>query len=230
MSQRKTNAVPADEAVHAPSPELVRNIVERLWDPLEIKAVLTVAALGGEIRPVEQAVVLADSALLRGARGDGSDRDPGERIRVALRSAVARGILIALNDEEDRVWFLTGASRSTPVDGTLLDEPGIIEGQTHLRPERPDVFNLYEQNIGILTPIMAGKLVEALDLYPEAWISEAIGEAVSYNRRSWRYIQRILENWTSEGKSNETDRRTDAGHLDPEKYISGKYASRFRRE
>lgn len=224
------DAVPADEAVNAPSPELVRTIVERLWEPLEIKAVLTVAVLGGELRPVDQTRVLADPILLRGARGDGSDRDPAERIRIALRSAVARGILIALNDEQDGVWFLTGEVRVPSEDGTLVDNSGIIERHGQLRPERPDVFNLYEQNIGVLTPIMAGKLVEALDLYPEDWISEAIGEAVSYNRRNWRYIQRILENWTSEGKSNETDRRTDEGHLDPEKYISGKYAARFRRE
>jgi DNA replication protein len=223
------NAVPADEAVHAPSPELVKTVIERLWDPLEIKSVLTVASLGGEIRPVEQAAVLEDRTLLRGARGDGSDRDPGERIRIALRSAVARGILIALNDEQGSTWYLTGASRATPVDGALLEEPGPAGERISLRPERPDVFNLYEQNIGMLTPIMANKLVEALELYPEDWISEAIGEAVAYNRRNWRYIQRILENWTSEGKSNETDRRTDEGHLDPEKYLSGKYASRFRR-
>lgn len=221
--------MPANQASLTPSPELVSTVIERLWDPLEIKAVLTVAALGGEIRPVEQATVLADTALLRGARGDGSDRDPAERIRIALRSAVARGILIALNDETEGIWYLTGASRATPVDGSFLDEPGMIDGKGHLRPERPDVFNLYEQNIGVLTPIMANKLVEALDLYPEAWISEAIGEAVTYNRRNWRYIQRILENWTSEGKSNETDRRIDEEHLDPEKYLSGKYASRFRR-
>jgi DnaD/phage-associated family protein len=65
--------------------------------------------------------------------------------------------------------------------------------------DRPTVFRLYEQNIGPLTPLIAQQVIKATDLYPISWIEDAIGEAVAYNRRSWRYIARILENRAADG-------------------------------
>jgi DnaD/phage-associated family protein len=60
---------------------------------------------------------------------------------------------------------------------------------------------LYEQNIGLLSPLIADHLVKAMERYPRDWIEDAIGEAVAYNRRSWRYIQRILQNWAATGRT-----------------------------
>jgi hypothetical protein len=42
------------------------------------------------------------------------------------------------------------------------------------------------------------------------------------NKRSWRYIQRILERWASEGRTDEESRRGDEG--DPRRFIEGEYA------
>jgi DnaD/phage-associated family protein len=100
-----------------------------------------------------------------------------------------------------------------------------------LEIERPNVFRLFEQNVGLVTPLIADQLIEALELYPEAWIAEAIDEAVGYNRRNWRYIQRILERWATEGRGDETDQRGSAAatSLKPDKYLRGKYAPLFRR-
>ena len=69
-----------------------------------------------------------------------------------------------------------------------------------LQAQRPNIFVLYEQNIGPLTPLLAEELMEAEDTYPAAWIEDAFREAVELNKRSWRYIQRILERWAAEGK------------------------------
>ena len=71
----------------------------------------------------------------------------------------------------------------------------------------PTVFRLYEQNMGPLTPLIADRLIKALETYPTEWIEEALGEAVAYNRRSWRYVARILENWVS-GRTIRQDRQT----------------------
>ena len=65
---------------------------------------------------------------------------------------------------------------------------------------RPNVFVLYEQNIGMLTPMIAEELRDAEKHYPEDWIPEAFREAVELNKRSWRYVLRILERWRAEGK------------------------------
>ena len=59
---------------------------------------------------------------------------------------------------------------------------------------------LYEQNVGPLTPLIADHLVRALETWPVEWIEDAVAESVAYNKRSWRYIQRILEGWQSEGR------------------------------
>lgn len=210
---------------------LVTQVIERIWDPVETKVVLSVAMLGGDEDPVDESDLLALPPLVKGARGDGSDRDPAERIQDALHAAVARGILIALRDDAGGFWYMaaTNEARRLVRSGTFTVAASDDRPRRALQVDRPDVFGLYEQNIGVVTPIMADRLTEALDTYPEEWIREAIGEAVSYNKRNWRYIQRILENWTTEGKSDEANRRDHEEHLDSEKYLRGKYASLFRR-
>ncbi|MEX2431266.1 MAG: DnaD domain protein, partial [Dehalococcoidia bacterium] len=68
------------------------------------------------------------------------------------------------------------------------------------RPEKPNVFALYEANIGLLTPMIADQLRDAEEAYPEEWIESAFHEAVEQNKRSWRYIAAILERWATEGR------------------------------
>ncbi|MEJ2753177.1 MAG: DnaD domain protein, partial [Chloroflexota bacterium] len=66
--------------------------------------------------------------------------------------------------------------------------------------DRPNIFVLYEQNIGALTPLIADELRDAEQTYPPQWIEEAIKIAVENNVRRWRYIITILERWRLEGK------------------------------
>lgn len=65
---------------------------------------------------------------------------------------------------------------------------------------RLDVLALYEQNIGMLTPLIADELRQAQENYPAAWIEEAFRQAASRNRRSWKYVRAVLERWRVEGK------------------------------
>lgn len=62
-----------------------------------------------------------------------------------------------------------------------------------------DLVALYEQNIGIITPILSGALRTALEIYPFAWIEQAIHLAVRNEVRRWNYIEAILANWQVEG-------------------------------
>jgi len=93
---------------------------------------------------------------------------------------------------------------------------------------RGNIFSLYEQNIGMITPMIAEELKEAERFYPEEWIGQAFEEAVMLNKRSWRYISRILEHWASEGKEGGKHRRSfkEGG---PDKYIKGKYGHLVQR-
>jgi DNA replication protein len=66
--------------------------------------------------------------------------------------------------------------------------------------ERPNIFVLYEQNIGLLTPMIGDELQDAADHYPQDWIEAAFREAVQQNKRKWSYIRAILRRWETEGR------------------------------
>jgi DNA replication protein len=96
------------------------------------------------------------------------------------------------------------------------------------QPPAINIFTLYEQNIGMITPMIAEELKEAEKLYPPQWIEEAFKEAVTLNKRSWKYIARILERWASEGKDSGKHRRY-IKKIDPDKYIKGRYGHLVQR-
>src|SRR5690606_34573361 len=76
-------------------------------------------------------------------------------------------------------------------DGRLpLGRPLPREAEPAL-PQRENVFQLYEANIGPLTPLVAEELREAEQLYPYEWLEEALREAALQNKRSWRYAAAI---------------------------------------
>jgi DNA replication protein len=223
----------------------VDELLPKIRDVAEIKVLLTLYRLVAEPDwsegVVPEALLYADERLLAGLRLAGASRPPVEDIRRGIELAVARGALLrvrvtrgddvefwlmfATPDNRSRVSLLQRGLRSIPQ--LITDQPAV----TTIEPERPNVFRLYEQNIGLVTPIIADQLIEALELYPREWIEDAIREAVDYNRRQWRYIQRILERWVTEGRGNETDRRRgrSPGSFDPEKHLRGKHAALFRR-
>ncbi|GHO43787.1 DnaD domain-containing protein [Ktedonospora formicarum] len=66
--------------------------------------------------------------------------------------------------------------------------------------ERPNIFALYEQNIGLLGPMIAQQLQEYAERLPPEWIEDAFREAVENNKRSWSYIRAILKRWETEGR------------------------------
>ena len=89
---------------------------------------------------------------------------------------------------------------------------------------RPNIFVLYEQNIGLISPLIAQELMEAEATYPQGWIEEAFKIAVERNIRNWRYIKRILERWATEGKEDAKAKRSP--EEDRYSFLRSKY-SRF---
>jgi DNA replication protein len=100
-------------------------------------------------------------------------------------------------------------SQPSEITGQLQEWKQQQEGRWRLKSQRPDIYTLYEQNIGPLTPILSERLREATKLYPAEWVEAAFTEAVNYNRRSWAYISRILENWAIDGKNGQERRERE---------------------
>jgi len=96
--------------------------------------------------------------------------------------------------------------------------------------QRPDIFSLYEQNIGPLTPIIADTLKDLERIHPPDWISKAIQTAVKNNARSLRYIEVVLQNWQEEGNYDRTDKRRSkktSEEFDPEGRPDGEFSDLF---
>jgi len=188
----------------------------------------------GYPRFVSYRELLGDKSLMDSLRE--AEEPPDKVLRNALEMATERGTVLHLILDRDKVpediYFLNTEQDRQVVDkiqnGELRLSGLKVGGQTYTETEElPDIFTLYEQNIGMLTPMIAEELREAEKLYPETWIKDAIKEAVSLNKRNIKYILRILERWSAEGKSDGTYRRDSKA--DPDKYIKQKYGHMVRR-
>lgn len=224
--------------------EFFDEILPAIREIAEAKVLLAVYRLLVEPRWADgllpESALYDDRALVRGIGPVAGSRPADEYVRKGIDLALARGALLRVRvvvGEDAELWLLPG----TPENRRRLHliETGrapfpssvAVTGSARIEPERPNVFRLYEQNVGLVTPIIADQLIEALELYPESWIEDAIREAVSYNRRQWRYIQTVLARWATEGRGNEADRRhgRPATPFDPNRHLRGKYAPVFRR-
>jgi DnaD/phage-associated family protein len=93
---------------------------------------------------------------------------------------------------------------------------------------KSNIFKLYEENIGALTPLLSDMLKEAEKNYPSAWFEEAFEIAVSRNIRNWKYVEAILSRWKENGK----DERKDKSDIvkDADRYTDSEFSEFLKRE
>ena len=104
---------------------------------------------------------------------------------------IEKQIVLSSNKKEERFYLVN------------IDEPEVEYSSSKLSKDKvKNVFREYEENIGLLTPLIFDELKQAIERYPESWICDAIKIAVEYNRRHWRYIQQILKSWELQGKKD----------------------------
>lgn len=92
-----------------------------------------------------------------------------------------------------------------------LDKEEVVKAD----PDFAKICTHYQNEIGPISPIIRDKILDAVGIYPAAWIEQAIARAVEQNVRKWVYIEGILKNWQAKGgpqndkprkgKSNERD-------------------------
>ncbi|MBN2097963.1 MAG: DnaD domain protein [Dehalococcoidia bacterium] len=183
---------------------------------------------------VTQEELAVDEVLMQGFDGSA---DPAAALRDALDSAVEHGVLLRATVEKEGqshdLYFINGeASREAlaRAEAGEISVPVPRPAEPKAKKEEPpNIFVLYEQNIGLLTPMIAEQLKEAEELYPADWIAEAFREASSLNKRSWRYIERILERWSTEGRGSGEPGRDTKKKGNASRYLKGKYGHLVRR-
>jgi DNA replication protein len=215
------------------------SLLPQISDLAELKTTLHVLAVlyrkRGYPRFVTYGELLGDTSLMSSLKG--AAETPDEVLRSALKMAAERGTVIHIVLDRDGtsedVYLLNTESNRQAVDKIQSGELKLsglkAERRAYVEAEEPpDIFILYEQNIGMLTPMIADELREAEKLYPQSWIRDAIKEAVNQNKRKWSYISAILEHWKAEGRSDGTYQRYPK-KTDPDRFIKGRYGHMVRR-
>ncbi|MBI4282830.1 MAG: DnaD domain protein [Chloroflexi bacterium] len=202
-----------DNSRFTPVPNLLFGpLLEEIDDLLVLKCLLRILWLHyqkkGFPRFLTRDELMADRTLARALSVGGSS--VSATLENTLGKAERLGVLIHLRLEEGQgvvdVYMPNtqeGRRAAQHLEADTLDAALPVAGNLQpLQVSRPNIFSLYEENIGVIGHIMAEELKEAEKSYPQEWIEEAFREAVVHNKRSWRYIEAILKGWTTEGRDH----------------------------
>jgi DNA replication protein len=223
---------PADDAQVEVPASFFSELLPTIEDLVELKVILFLLrdrAQAGCSRPhsLENLAELCPPQPLDTAASCGA-------LKRSVERAAARGSLIEIvvsrGDEVASLYVLNderGRLLAHAVESGQVDTLESALGPAAWRVARPNIFALYEQNVGLLQPLIAEELREAERTYPRNWIEEAFRIAVERNVRNWRYVRAILERWAREGKRDAFEQGDSAS--DDRRYVEGKYDHLIKR-
>jgi DnaD/phage-associated family protein len=162
----------------------------------------------------------------------GLAKDPAQAGKIldeALSLCIERKTFLKTSIESETgsqdLYFLNspkGRAALQAVEAGEWRHSGDADAPLELIPQAPNIFYLYEENIGPLTPMIADTLQEAEQSYPYTWIEEAVRIAVENNVRRWTYVEAILKRWQEGGRDERTDRRDT--EKDRRRYVEGEFS------
>ena len=180
-----------------------RRLLNEISDADELKVTLyllwRLTNIEGAYHTLCRSEMLEDERFLAGLGEAGLD--------AGLEKAVRRGSLLRVEGSGGGFYLLnTPRGRAAAQAMARGDWRESARVSPPPPADKPNIFKLYEQNIGPLTPMIADMLRDAEKTYPEAWIEEAMAEAVRQNKRNWKYVEAILKRWKDEGRGQKQDR------------------------
>ena len=153
-----------------------------------------------------------------------------EEIQNGLEKAVRRGTMLKSQHEADVFYFLNSPRGRLAAEafakGNWRDSAKIMSAPIASR--KSNVFKLYEENIGPLTPLLSDMLREAEKNYPSEWFEEAFEIAVSRNIRNWKYLEAILTRWKEKGKDERQDQQNPV--KDAKRYTDNEFSEFINRD
>jgi DNA replication protein len=184
----------------------------------------------GPVRFVRLTDLIQDESLLTGIVSPQGDKT--KVLLNVLDIAVENGYILksaVKSGNNEVVFFLNTTRGRTAMAAHQAGQwsPENNGSYNSLPSTQPGLFQLYEENIGPITPMIADLLEEAEKNYPLAIIQYAFEEAVKQNARSWKYIDAILRNWQEKGSHGKNSRDPEK---DRRKYIEGEYAEFINHE
>lgn len=168
----------------------------------------------GKYRFLRRDDLARDEIFMRGLST--SPRLAQEILDDALERAEARGTLLYVSIEDAAarhdLYFVNSPRGREAVEKLIAGEWRPDEsatGTVTLSHVRSNIFVLYEQNIGPLTPLIADELRDLMATYPNSWIEDAIRIAARNNIRKLKYIIAVLDRMKAEGRAQQL--QADAG-------------------
>ncbi|NOK60787.1 MAG: DnaD domain protein [Chloroflexi bacterium AL-W] len=223
-----------DKLVGLP-PEFFSEVLPQITLPSELKVTLHVfyrlnRMRGSAPRRVSWDELADDRTLQHGLRAISKLRPPEELLAEGLDAAVRRTTLlhIVIPDNGRAInWYLVHTATNRAWTARIKQVQQALAPNTILEEDRPSIMTLYEQNIGLVTPLIVDELRDAEERYPTSWIEDAIREAVRANARSWRYVSKVLERWATHGRQHAQNQPERP--IDVERYTNGQFGDLFRR-
>ena len=136
----------------------------------------------------------------------------------ALDTAIEYGVIakvvingnacLMLNTESAQRAAMDGAITS-PVVGTKNADGDWDTPAASSMPS--DAFRAYEDNIGLLSPMIRESILAALEDFTDDDITRAIRIAVENESRSWSFVAGVLRRWSREGIPDERTDGTTGG-------------------
>jgi DNA replication protein len=203
-----------DHETFTPVPDsFFRQLLNEIEDADELKVTLyllwRIEHMEGAFHTLCRSEMLEDEGFMRGMDTAGLDSGLGKAVR--------RGSLIRVEGsgspkEGFGGWYFLNSPRGRAAAAAMAKGEWRESGRPASAPpvEKPNVFKLYEENIGPLTPMIADTLRDAEQTYPESWIADAMTEAVQRNKRSWKYVEAILKRWKEDGRHERADQQGGA--------------------
>ncbi len=213
----KFNGFPAGELRFTSVPDLFfARLLPQIDSLAELK--VTLHFLWVHYRQARQAIsrsdLLADETLAYSLAL--IDEDVEQALTQGLSRAVQRGSLLYAQVPADAgpqdLYMLNSERGRQALAKIQAGEVGVVatSGVEMASPaKRPNIFELYEDNIGLISPILADELKDAEAAYPAHWLEDAFKIAVENNVRRWSYIRAILERMATAGR--EKKETADAG-------------------
>ncbi len=149
-----------------------------------------------------------DPTLLRMMAESSSLYEPLTLLDAALERALIRNTLLPLkiqveNSDQHQKAYALNTEKGRVAQQQL--QTGIhVETYTSVHSDDQSLpFRHYQQNFGLLTPLVADHIRDLETEFPVDWICEAMEIAVRNNAKSLRYVEVVLDRWAKEGRDDE---------------------------
>ena len=148
-----------------------------------------------------------------------ADQSDFDRI---LKSAIELGVFVEVSIHNNIcLMFNTESARRATIE---IAPPTVILNKDDNNWDTPavsttttDAFRAYEENIGLLSPMIRQSILAALEDFTDEDITRAVRIAVENESRSWSYVAAVLRSWARDGIPHERTDRTSGGGSDRER-------------